>query len=146
VKVQSLAHMVLKVRDQKNAEDFYNGVLGFPIVASNSDIGMTFFSFGEYHHHFAVIAVGAEALPAPDDSVGLYHAAFKIGNSLNELKEARDILETAGIDTLVRDHIVTQSIYFEDPDGNPLEFYVEGSDVWKQDPGMIARAGTDLEL
>ena len=144
--VQSLGHIVLKVRNQQRAEDFYYGILGFPIVARNQEFDMTFFGFGDYHHHFAVIAVGDHAKPSTEDTLGLYHAAFKIGDKLDELKAAKEHLEAAGITVLVRDHIVTKSLYFEDPDGNPLELYVEGSDEWKTDANIIAREGTDLEL
>jgi catechol 2,3-dioxygenase len=146
MKVQSLGHIVLRVRNQQAAEDFYHGVLGFPVVARNRDFAMTFFSFGNYHHHFAVIAVGEDAKPAPEGALGLFHAAFKIGDKLDELRAAKDHLEAAGINVLARDHIVTKSIYFEDPDGNPLELYVEGSDEWKHNPDIIAKTGKDLDL
>jgi catechol 2,3-dioxygenase-like lactoylglutathione lyase family enzyme len=43
MKVKSLKHMVMKVRNQQRAEDFYNGVLGFPIMARNDEAKMTFF-------------------------------------------------------------------------------------------------------
>ena len=146
MKVQAFGHIVMKVRNQGRAEEFYNGVLGFPVVARNEEFKMTFFSFGDYHHHFAIIEMGEDAKGSAEESVGLYHAAFKIGDSLEELREARDLLEAEGFETLARDHIVTHSLYFNDPDGNPLEFYVEGSDEWKIDPGLIARPGTDLDL
>jgi catechol 2,3-dioxygenase len=146
MKVQALAHIVMKVRNQGRAENFYNGILGFPIVARNEKFKMTFFCFGDYHHHFAIIDIGEDAKDSAEDSLGLYHAAFKIGDTLDELRKARDLLDAKGIETLARDHIVTQSLYFNDPDGNPLEFYVEGSDEWKSDPELIARPGTDLDL
>ena len=146
MKVQALAHIVMKVRNQKSAENFYSGFLGFPIVARNEESKMTFFSFGDYHHHFAIIEMGGDAKDSGEESIGLYHVAFKIGDSLEELREARDLLVAKGIETLARDHIVTKSLYFNDPDGNPLEFYVEGSDEWKDDSEIIARAGTDLDL
>jgi catechol 2,3-dioxygenase len=146
MKVQSLRHIVTKVRNQRRAEDFYNGVLGFPIVARNEEAKMTFFSFGDYHHHFAIIEIGENATDTGKDSVGLHHAAFNIGDSLEELKEAKEFLAVNGIETMARDHIVTKSLYFKDPDGNPLEFYIEGSDEWRTDPKIIGRPGTDLDL
>ena len=58
MKVQALAHIVMQVRNQRRAEDFYNGVLRFPVVARNEEFKMTFFSFGDHHHHFAIIEIG----------------------------------------------------------------------------------------
>jgi catechol 2,3-dioxygenase len=146
MKVKSLKHMVMKVRNQQRAEDFYNGVLGFPIVARNDEAKMTFFSFGDYHHHFAIIETGEIATAIDQNSVGLHHAAFNIGDSLDELKEAKKYLAANGIETKARDHVVTISLYFNDPDGNPLEFYIEGTDEWKTDPKIIGRPGTDFDL
>jgi catechol 2,3-dioxygenase len=146
MKVQSLRHMVMKVRNQKRAEEFYSGILCFPIVARNEEAKMTFFSFGDYHHHFGIIEIGENATDIGKDSVGLHHAAFKIGDSLEELKEAKEYLALNGIEARTRDHIVTQSLYFNDPDGNPLELYVEGSDKWKTDPKIIGQPGKDFDL
>jgi catechol 2,3-dioxygenase len=137
MKIQSLGHVVLKVRDQKKAEAFYNGILGLPIVAHLDSLNMTFFSLGD-HHDFAVMAIGDDAEAAPEKSPGLLHVAFKVGESLDDLRETKRVLEAAGITPDVRDHIVSQSLYFNDPDGNGLELYVDGSDAWKQDPQLVA--------
>jgi catechol 2,3-dioxygenase len=144
MKVQSLGHVVLKVRDQQRAEDFYNSLLGIPIAARYAPLSMTFFTLGN-HHDFAVLAVGDDAEDPPAKSAGLFHVAFKIGDSVDQLREAKLKLEAAGLKVEAYDHIVTKSIYFNDPDGNGIEFYVDSSDVWKQDPEVVANA-TPLEL
>ena len=93
MKIKALGHVVLKVSDCERSERFYNGALGLPICARIDQGGMkmTFFSLGN-HHDFAVLQTGA---PASDDggrtesATGLYHVAFKIGDSLEELIEAK---------------------------------------------------------
>jgi catechol-2,3-dioxygenase len=40
---------------------------------------------------------------------------------------------------------VTKSLYFEDPDGNGIEVYVDASDVWRREPQRVARV-MPLEL
>ena len=38
-----------------------------------------------------------------------------------------------------RDHVVSQSIYCEDPDGNTVELYVDGDPaIWAEDPTTVA--------
>ncbi|BBK44277.1 glyoxalase [Allostella vacuolata] len=144
MKIQSLGHVVLKVRDQKRAEQFYNGVLGMPIVARFDRLNMTFFSLGN-HHDFAIAAIGDDA-PAPvKDGVGLAHVAFKIGDELAVLKSAKTELEAAGIAAVAADHGVSKSLYFSDPDGNQVELYIDQSDSWRRDPQTVA-AYTPLEL
>ena len=45
---------------------------------------MTFFTLGN-HHDFAVLAIGDDAEDPPAKSAGLFHIAFKIGDSVDEL-------------------------------------------------------------
>ena len=144
MQVQALGHVVLKVRDQARAEAFYNGILGIPIVARWEPHAMTFFSLGN-HHDFAVMAIGEDAVSPPDRAPGLLHVAFKIGDSLDDLRAAKRDLGAAGIAVRPRDHGVTQSLYLHDPDGNEIELYVDTSDIWKEHPELIARSDP-LEL
>ena len=139
MKVQALGHAVLKVRNQERAEQFYNGVLGIPIAARHERMPMTFFTLGN-HHDLAVLAVGDDAPDAPQNAPGLYHIALKVGDSLEELREVKEHLERSGV-TIDRtiDHTVSQSIYLRDPDGNGVELYVDGSDVWKKEPQQVAQ-------
>ena len=137
MKVQSLGHVVIRVRNQQRAEAFYNGVLGLPISARMEEYSMTFFSLGS-HHDFAIMAVGDDAEKSATRSVGLEHVAFKIGERLEDLRGARDHLEASGIEVTASDHTVTQSLYLEDPDGNMIELFVDTSDAWKEEPALIA--------
>ena len=139
MQVERLGHAVLKVRDVKRAEDFYHGVLGLP-VAARMELGggMTFFTLGN-HHDFAVVGVGPDGPDAPAESPGLFHVAFKVGESLDDLRAVKKELEAAGVPIeMVADHTVSQSIYVRDPDGNGVELYIDTSDVWKTDPQAVA--------
>lgn len=144
MRIESLGHVVIKVRDVARSEAFYNGVLGLPIVARSDRAPMTFFSLGD-HHDFAIVGLGDDAEPARGKTPGLAHVAFKIGNSLEELKEAKQLLDGAGIQCAPVDHEVTQSLYFADPDGNQVELYVDVSDVWKREPQRVAQS-SKLEI
>ena len=144
MQIESLGHVVIKVRDVKRSEAFYNGVLGLPIVARSTRSPMTFFSLGD-HHDFAIAGLGDDAESPTGKTVGLAHVAFKIGNSLDELKDAKRHLDEAGIPCAPIDHEVTQSLYFADPDGNQVELYVDVSEVWKQEPQRVAQA-SKLEI
>lgn len=139
MKIQSLGHVVIKVRNQERSEAFYNGLLKLPIAARLAAAQMTFFTLGN-HHDFAIIAVGDDAPDAPANSPGLYHVAFKIGNLIEELYEAKLHLEAADIKVRATDHEVSKSIYFQDPDGNTVELYIDASDVWKRRPEAVAQA------
>ncbi len=139
MKIESLGHVVIKVRNQERSEAFYHGLLGLPICARFDAMKMTFYSLGN-HHDFATVAVGDEAETAPARSPGLFHVAFKIGDSLDALREAKGHLEANGVKATPVDHEVTQSLYFDDPDGNTVELYVDTSAVWKSEPQRVAGA------
>lgn len=146
MKIKALGHVVLRVTDWARAEQFYNGLLGLPIMARFDEDGMkmTFFSLGN-HHDFAVLEVSGEGSSHAATAVGLHHVAFKIGDSLDELREAKAMLEGAGVVVTPIDHEVTKSLYFDDPDGNNLEVYVDASDIWKREPQRVAQLAP-LEL
>lgn len=144
MRIESLGHVVLKVSDLTRAEAFYRDVLGMTVCARMEEPPMTFFTMGN-HHDFAIAALGADAGRPAKGSTGLAHVAFKVGNSLDVLREAKAHLDEAGVRVRPVDHEVTQSLYFEDPDGNGVELYVDTSDVWREEPQKVAQ-GEPLEL
>lgn len=129
MRVQSLGHVVLKVRDLQRSEAFYAGVLKIPIVSRISDpVQMTFFTLGS-HHDFAIIEVGQDA-PSPDPrSTGLAHVAFKVGDCREDFDSMRRDLQSAGVDTLyTAERGPTTSLHLHDPDGNEVELYIDNAD------------------
>lgn len=148
IKVRNVGHVVLKVRDIERSARFYRDVLGLKEVARGTfGRPMAFFSTGDNHHDVAVLEVGADA-PAPAaEATGLYHVALRIGTSLDELRAARAHLEAHGITSIrVRDHVVSQSIYLNDPDGNNIELYVDADPAtWRDKPETVANS-RPLEL
>lgn len=146
MKIRALGHVVLRVTDRERAEQFYGDFLGLPLCARYDEDGMkmAFFTLGN-HHDFAVLEVSGDGVSASDNAVGLHHVAFNIGTTMEELREAKKKLDAAGIAVQPIDHEVTKSLYFQDPDGNGIELYVDTSDVWRQEPQRVAQVGA-LEL
>jgi catechol-2,3-dioxygenase len=138
MRVEQLGHAVLKVRDIGRAEDFYHGILGLPVAARQREgVSMTFFTLGN-HHDLAVIEVGPDGPDAPANAPGLLHVAFKVGDSLDQLRSVKAELEATGVTIdMIADHTVAQSIYIHDPDGNAIELYVDTSDVWRSEPHAV---------
>ena len=124
IKPQRLGHLVLRVRDLKRSEEFYNKILGLKVTGRAGDM-MTFFSSTDDHHDLAITKLGEDA-PGPDPNrVGLYHFAYQLG-SLDELKEAYRFLGEKGVKIAgMGDHGQTKSLYFFDPDGNEIEVYCD---------------------
>lgn len=145
MRVRSLGHVVLRVRDLDRAQAFYHDLLGLPISARSEEWSMIFFTLGQ-HHDFAVGAVGEDALGPNAEQVGLDHIAFELDGGLEALREAKCLLEGQGIQITAMDHVVSKSIYFKDPDGNGVELFVDGTEAWREDPSLILSDGGPLEL
>jgi catechol 2,3-dioxygenase len=125
MQIKSLGHVVLKVRNLDRSAAFYRDVLGMQEVMRYRG-AMAFLSFGSNHHDIGLLQVGEHAPDAAPHAVGLYHVAFKVGDTLDELRECKAYLEKHGVQLIgMSDHGVSQSLYLADPDGNEIELYVD---------------------
>lgn len=138
MQIKALGHAVLKVRDLERSVRFYRDVLGMKEVARYQGV-MVFFTLGDNHHDLALMQLGAHAPEADPGAVGLYHLAFKVGDSLDELRACKAHLEANQVEVNgMSDHGVSQSLYVQDPDGIDIELYVDTDpSLWRDDPGAV---------
>ena len=142
-----LGHVVFYVRDMAASVGFYRDLLGFGEVGAWESQAVAL-SSGRTHHEILLIEVGDAPPPPQGHRLGLYHIGIKVGDSLDELRAARDEILAAGV-TIdgMSDHTVTQSLYLRDPDGNEVEVYVEADpSVWKDNPETIMSRIKPLHL
>ena len=140
LRVRALGHVVLRVRDLEASLAFYRDLLGMTEAARYRG-AMVFLTFGSGNHHdLALQQIGAGAADADPQAVGLYHLAFKVGDSLDELRAWVAKLQAAGV-TIggASDHRVSQALYIVDPDGIEIELYVDADPaIWRDDPTAVA--------
>jgi len=143
MEIKSLGHVVIRVSDLVRAEAFYRGTLGLPVCARYNKDGLNavFFTLGD-HHDFAIL----ESTEVDPEKSGLDHVAFKIGDRLDELVEAKRYLDGLGITSDPVDHDITKSLYFTDPDGNKVELYIDHSDGWKTDVSRLTSTLEPLDI
>ena len=153
MEVKELGHVVLYVRDLERSRHFYRDVLGWKELLPPGGGGLPFaaaaFSSGRTHHELLLIEVGRDATPIPSGRrVGMYHFGLKVGESDEELRAARDRLIAERVKIVgARDHVVTHSLYIEDPDGNEIELYIDVQPArWKDDPSAMFAAPRPLRL
>ena len=148
MKAQYLGHVVFYVRDLEQSLAFYRDLLGFQEVGRIFNGAAAALTSGRTHHELLLIQVGEVPGPLQGRRRGLYHIGIKVGDSLDELRAAKQDLERAGIAIDgMSDHTVSQSLYLRDPDGNEVELYVDADEsVWKNNPAAVVSPIKPLHL
>ena len=139
MKARYLGHVVFYVRNLERAVGFYRDLLGFQEIGRGFRDKAAALTSGRTHHEILLIEVGDAPPIAQGRRLGLYHIGIKIGDSIQELRDAKRDLENAGVQiTGMSDHTVSQSLYLSDPDGNEVEVYVDADpSIWKKDPAAV---------
>jgi catechol 2,3-dioxygenase len=134
-----LGHVVFYVKDLERSLGFYRDLLGFKEVGRIFNGAAAALTSGRTHHELLLIQVGDAPGPLTGRHRGLYHIGIKVGDSLDELRQAKRELEQAEISIDgMSDHTVSQSLYLKDPDGNEVELYVDADEsVWKNNPSAV---------
>jgi len=122
----SLSHATVAVRDLGAMLDFYCGVLDFAVTNRGTvgdDGEMAFISQDPTEHHQMVFVSG---LPQPEHQfVMADHMAFRTG-SLDDLRAIGARLDESEVEGVIPiNHGNAWSLYFNDPEGNGLECFVD---------------------
>ncbi len=141
-----LTSVHLRVRDLARSLDFYTRQLGFVIVTAGADTATLATAQGA--PALLQLTAAPTAPVAPADAAGLFHAALLFPDRAalgHWLRRAADL--GVAFDGF-SDHGVSEAIYFNDPDGNGLEFYSDRPrDQWpKADGDKIAMFTRPLDL
>ena len=139
MKAHYLGHVVFYVRDLERSLGFYRDLLGFKEVGRVFNGTAAALTSGRTHHELLLIQVGDSPGPPKGPHRGLYHIGIKVGDSLDELRIAKQELEQTGVSIDgMSDHTVSQSLYLKDPDGNEVELYVDADEaIWKNNPSAV---------
>lgn len=148
MKAHYLGHVVFYVKDLDRSLGFYRDLLGFKEVGRIFNGAAAVLTSGRTHHELLLIPVGDAPGPTPGPRRGLYHIGVKVGDSLDELRQAKYELEQAGIAIDgMSDHTVSQSLYLKGPDGNEVELNVDADEsIWKSNPAKVLSPLKTLRL
>jgi catechol 2,3-dioxygenase-like lactoylglutathione lyase family enzyme len=122
-----LAHVVYMTRRYEQMLEWYQTVFEAKVQYQNP--AFAFLTYDDEHHRFAFAnmsvlnADGSETEAA--SKIGVNHVGYTFAN-VGELLETYERLKLAGITPYWRvHHGVTLSLYYQDPDGNRMEFQVD---------------------
>ncbi|MEM9561739.1 MAG: VOC family protein [Actinomycetota bacterium] len=143
-----LSHTTMTVEDLDVMLDFYCKVLGFRVTNRGTvgdDSDMAFISQDASEHHQIVFVTGLDA--GDHHFVMSDHLAFRTG-SLDDLRAIAAKLDEAGVDVVIPiDHGNAWALYFNDPEGNGLECFVDSPfHVAQPFAGRLDLSATDDEV
>ncbi|QYD72969.1 VOC family protein [Paraburkholderia edwinii] len=150
-----LHHNAFTTADHEKNRQFYEDILGFPLIAmyieqttfdgEAVEVGHALYGLGDgsalafFQIHGAVPDESWMATPQP-----IYvHIALLVDEATQA--ELADRLKLAGKDCVVRDHGYCHSLYVRDPNGLLLEFTVDHPDAATMTEEMTQSAHADMQ-
>lgn len=134
----------LTVTDLDRSVSFYRDVLGFQELSRE---GPTAFLSANSDHVLIELLERRDAVPRPGRSTGLFHFAILVpsraalGRSLRRLSAQQWPLSG------VADHLVSEALYLNDPDGLGIEIYRDRPRAtWRTANGELAMASDPLDV
>ena len=134
-----LGHVVFYVRNLQTSVKFYSRAVGLTVSGTIFNGRASLLTGGRTHHELLLIEVGDANGPLAGNRIGLYHVGWKVGESLDELRKARERVIDLGYSIDGQsDHTVSQSLYLRDPDGNEIELFIDNPDFdWRSDTSWM---------
>src|SRR5258707_7058037 len=121
------AHVVYSTRRFEEMIDWYQSVFEAKVVYQNP--AFAFLTYDDEHHRFAFanlsVLLPDSVANATRDNAGVNHVAYTYAN-LGDLLTTYERLKQKGLNPYWRiHHGITLSLYYQDPDGNRMEFQVD---------------------
>lgn len=139
----SVGEAALRVRDLAAMERFYREALGLEVVARDAS-GVALGAGGTKLLHL-LSRPGAKL--EPPTAAGLFHIAFLMPTRLDLARWILHAAETRIPVGGVADHIVSEAVYLEDPEGNGIEVYSDRPESgWDWQDGKVAMGTLGLDV
>ena len=133
----------LRVRDLDKVADYYRDAIGLTVMA-RSMMGALLGTGGVALLH---LQRRESATREARNAAGLYHTAFLMPTRKDLARwlvhAAKNRIPLSGF----ADHLVSESVYLDDPEGNGIEVYADRApELWKWEAGSVAMATDQLDI
>ncbi len=129
-----VGHVELKVQDLTRSIKFYENIIGFKKLEEN-DRRVVFTEDGKTP--LLSIIQPEDVIPKENRRSGLFHFAILLPNRM-ELAKVLKHLHQHHVQIGASDHLVSEALYLNDPDGNGIEIYSDrDSSEWEWDNSHV---------
>src|ERR1700728_882409 len=120
----------LAVSDLSRSTDFYERVLGLPLISRGEDGALL---GPDREHPLLALTALADPTPVPPGSTGLFHVAWLHPSRAALAETVRRVVGERWTFDGASDHGVSEALYLSDPDGLGIEIYVDRPrELWER--------------
>ena len=135
--------VTLRVKNLDKVADYYRDVIGLTVMERSA----TAATLGTAGITLLVLEARPEAAIEPRNAAGLYHTAFLMPSR----KDLARWLVHAALHRVplsgFADHLVSESVYLDDPEGNGIEVYADRDPShWQWSDGSVKMASDELNI
>jgi catechol 2,3-dioxygenase len=113
----------LAVSDLSRSTDFYERVLGLPLISRGEDSALL--GLDRERPHLLALTPLTNPTPTPPGSTGLFHVAWLHPSRAALAETVRRVVDGRWPIDGTADHGVSEALYLSDPDGLGIEIYVD---------------------
>jgi catechol 2,3-dioxygenase len=134
----------LTVGDLDRMSGFYQTALGLPVIDSTVDS----VRLGTDRGAAVELVLHPDAPPRPPGTTGLFHLAVLVPSRLELARAIRRVVDAEWGFTGASDHLVSEAMYLDDPEGNGIEIYRDRPrQEWRRNQnGELAMATLPLDV
>lgn len=133
----------LRVRDLERVSDFYEHTLGLDVIAREPGRN----SFGAGGVAFLRLEGDPNLLLAPQSAAGLFHIAYLVPSHDDLVAWLHHAVARGAALVGQADHLVSEALYLEDPEGNGIEVYCDKPrDTWQWEGDQVVMANVRMDL
>ena len=143
--IDSVTRVDLRVRDIQSSVAFYTNVVGLQTADVEGDRATFRSPGGPVILHLDAAGVTS---PADPHATGLFHTAFRFPTRPS-LGDRLASIVGAGLQLGAADHLVSEALYIDDPDGNGVELYWDRpTEEWPEpsEDAVVPMASIALDL
>ncbi|HXH47230.1 MAG TPA: VOC family protein [Bradyrhizobium sp.] len=135
--------VMLRVKNLDQVTDYYRDVIGLTVMERSGSAA----KLGTSGIALLVLEARPEAAIEPRNAAGLYHTAFLMPTRKDL---ARWLVHAASHRVKLSgfaDHLVSESVYLDDPEGNGIEVYADRDpSQWQWSEGSVKMATDELNI
>jgi len=132
----------LRVRDAARSIAFYRDTIGLTLIGTEGAITR----LGVGSDVLIELEAAPDASPRPRNATGLFHVAILMPSRVALAIVLRRLV-AHGVRLGASDHLVSEALYMDDPDGNGIEIYRDRlPGEWNWDGPTVAMATQHLDL